>query len=52
VSDAELLFPRIGALPMTIRFGEADRTRPDALGPLDPHGPRHPAHAGARRDPR
>lgn len=52
VSDAELLFPRIGALPMSIRFGEADRTSPEAMGPVDPHGPRHPAYAGARREPR
>ena len=56
VSDAELLFPRIGALPMSIRYGEADRTDPVALGPLDPHGPARGAglRAGpsARRDSR
>lgn len=48
VSDAELLFPRIGALPMSIRFTEADRTDPAALGPLDPHGPR--LRSGSRAD--
>ena len=52
VSDAELLFPRIGALPMSIRFEEADRTDPVALGPLDPHGPRHRAYQLSSRDSR
>ncbi len=52
VSDAELLFPRIGALPLSIRHGEQDRTDPVALGPLDPHGPVHRAYAAARGDAR
>lgn len=52
VSDAELLFPRVGALPMSIRYGEADRTDPAALGPLDPHGPRHRAYQRSSRDSR
>ena len=52
VSDAELLFPRIGALPMSIRFEDADRTDPVALGPLDPHGPRHRAYQLSSRDSR
>ena len=52
VSDAELLFPRVGALPMSIRFEDADRTDPVALGPLDPHGPRHRAYQRSSRDSR
>jgi hypothetical protein len=52
VSDAELLFPRIGGLVSSIRFVEADRTDPVALGPLDPHGPRHRAYARSSRDSR
>jgi hypothetical protein len=52
VSDAELLFPRVGALPMSIQYGEADRTDPIALGPLDPHGPCHPAYQRSSRDSR
>ena len=52
VSDAELLFPRVGALPMSIRYGEADRTDPAARGPLDPHGPRHRAYQRSSRDAR
>jgi len=52
VSDAELLFPRIGALPMSIRLAEGDRTDPVARGPLDPHGPRHGAYRRGGRDVR
>ncbi len=52
VSDAELLFPRIGALPMSIRFEAGDRTDPVALGPLDPRGPRHRAYQRSSRDSR
>ncbi len=52
VSDAELLFPRIGGLVSSIGFVEADRTDPAALGPLDPHGPRHRAYARSSRDSR
>jgi len=52
VSDAELLFPRIGALPLSIRYGEADRTDPAARGPLAPRGPRHPAYLRSSRDTR
>ncbi len=52
VSDAELLFPRVGALPLSIRYGEGDRTDPEALGPLDPHGPCHLAYQRAHRDSR
>jgi hypothetical protein len=52
VSDAELLFPRVGALPMSIRFGEADRTDPRTLAPLDPNGPRHRAYLRSSRDSR
>lgn len=50
VSDAELLFPRVGALPMSIRSSEADRTGPRS--PLDPQGPRHRAYLGSSRDAR
>jgi hypothetical protein len=52
VSDAELLFPRVGALPLSIRHVEADRTNPEALGPLDPHGPCHRAYQRSSRDSR
>lgn len=52
VSDAELLFPRVGALPHSIPYGLGDRTDPAALGPLDPHGPRLPAYLRAGRDAR
>jgi hypothetical protein len=52
VSDAELLFPRIGGLVSSIQFGLDDRTT-DTLGPpLDPRGPRHKAYAHSRRDAR
>jgi hypothetical protein len=52
VSDAELLFPRIGGLVSSIGFEEDDRTDPAALGPLDAHGPRHRAYARSSRDSR
>ena len=61
VSDAELLFPRIGALVSSIPYGREDgredgpedgpddtplaRTADAERPPLDPHGPRHPAYA-------
>lgn len=51
VSDAEVLFPRVGALPSSIAFGADDRTDPAARAPLDPRGPRHRAYSrsGQRR---
>ena len=52
VSNAELLFPRIGGLVSSIGFTEEDLTDPAALGPLDPHGPRHRAYARSSRDSR
>jgi len=52
VSDAELLFPRVGGLMSSISFTEADRTDPVARGPLDPRGPRHRAYARSSRDTR
>lgn len=52
VSNAELLFPRIGGLVSSIGFTEKDLTDPAALGPLDPHGPRHRAYARSSRDSR
>jgi hypothetical protein len=52
VSDAELLFPRIGGLVSSIGFEPDDRTSPARLGPLDAHGPRHRAYARSSRDSR
>lgn len=52
VSDAELLFPRIGGLVSSIGFDESDRTDPVSLGPLDPNGPRHRAYVRSGRDSR
>ncbi len=52
VSDAELLFPRIGGLVSSIAFELADRSNPGDLGPLDPHGPRHRAYMRSSRDSR
>lgn len=49
VSEAEVLFPRVGALPSSIAFRAEDRTDGAARGPLDPRGPRHPAYARAGR---
>jgi hypothetical protein len=50
VSDAELLFPRIGGLMSSIAFEAPDRTDPTALAPLEPHGQRHRAYARAGRN--
>ncbi len=52
VSDAELLFPRIGGLVSSIGFVLSDRTDPTRLGPLDANGPRHRAYARSSRDSR
>ncbi len=52
VSDAELLFPRIGGLVSSIELELADRTDPAQLGPLDANGPRHRAYARSSRDSR
>jgi hypothetical protein len=52
VSDAELLFPRIGGLVSSIAFELSDRTDPVAAGPIDPDGPRHRAYARSSRDSR
>jgi len=52
VSDAELLFPRIGGLVSSIEFTLDDRTDPAQLGPLDANGPRHRAYARSSRDSR
>ncbi len=52
VSDAELLFPRIGGLVSSIGFEPDDRTSPVRLGPLDARGPRHRAYARSSRDSR
>jgi len=50
VSDAELLFPRVGGLVSSIAFGAEDRTDPTIQGPLDPQGKRHRAYARAGRN--
>jgi hypothetical protein len=50
VSDAELLFPRVGGLGSSIGYSPLDRTDPMLLDPLDPHGPRHRAYARSGRD--
>ena len=47
VSDAELLFPRVGGLPSSVALVEADRTDDVPRPPLDPNGPRHRAYARA-----
>lgn len=52
VSDAELLFPRIGGLVTSIRYSEADRTTGATRPPLDPHGPRDRAYQLSSRDSR
>lgn len=52
VSDAELLFPRIGGLPSSIAYDEADRSDRTPKPPLDPHGERHRAYARAARGAR
>lgn len=52
VSDAELLFARVGALPLSIPYGLADRTDPTHRAPLDPKGPRHRAYLRSSRDSR
>ncbi len=49
VSDAELLFPRVGGLVSSIGFELADRTDPTTRDPLEPHSPRHRAYARAGR---
>jgi hypothetical protein len=50
VSDAELLFPRIGGLVSSIRYQLEDRTTSTPRPALDPHGPRHRAYARSSRD--
>jgi hypothetical protein len=52
VSDAELLFPRIGGLVSSIGFEETDQSNSLTLGPLDPAGRRHRAYARSSRDSR
>jgi len=52
VSDAELLFPRVGGLVTSIDYELEDRTTGDVLPPLDPNGPRHRAYARSSRDAR
>jgi hypothetical protein len=52
VSDAELLFPRIGGLLSSIALEESDRTTPVSEGPLEARGARHRAYAHAERTTR
>ena len=52
VSDAELLFPRIGGLVSSIRYQLEDSTSTTPQPALDPHGPRHRAYARSSRDSR
>ena len=52
VSDAELLFPRIGGLVSSIQYGPEDLTTDLIKPPLDAHGPRHRAYSQSRRDAR
>jgi hypothetical protein len=47
VVEADLLYPRVGAHPDTIRFGRADLTPPGPARPLDLDGPLHPDVAEA-----
>lgn len=49
VSDAELLFPRVGGLVSSIAFELADRTDPTTRDPLEPHSPRRRGYARAGR---
>ncbi len=48
VCEADLLYPRIGAHPDTIRLTEADLWKSDGT-PLDLDGPIHPDYAGDKR---
>ncbi|MBJ19851.1 MAG: gluconate 2-dehydrogenase subunit 3 family protein [bacterium] len=50
VSDAELLFPRVGGLVSSIAFEIEDRTDPTRSDPLEPDGRRHRAYARAGRN--
>ena len=52
VSDAELLFPRIGGLVSSIGYELADRTTDRPGPPVDPHGPRDAAYVRSARDTR
>lgn len=52
VSDAELLFPRIGGLVSSIEYELDDRNVGTPRPPLNPHGPRHRAYARSSRDTR
>ena len=47
VSEAELLFPRIGGLPSSIPYEASEQSDAsvEPLPPLDPNGARHPAYS-------
>ncbi len=49
VSDAELLFPRVGGLVSSIAFEVRDRSEPTDREPLGPDGKRHRAYARTGR---
>jgi hypothetical protein len=48
VCEADLLYPRVGQAPETIRFTEADLWASDGT-PLRADGPVHPDYAGETR---
>jgi hypothetical protein len=48
VSDAELLFPRVGGLVSSIPFSADDKTTDPDRAPLDPNGPRERAYLPTR----
>ena len=52
VSDAELLFPRVGGLVSSVAYEVSDRTTGGESRPLDPTGPRHRAYERSSRDSR
>lgn len=52
VSDAELLFPRVGGLVSSIPHSIEDRTTDDRLPPLHPESPRERAYLRARGEAR
>jgi hypothetical protein len=46
VTEADLLYPRVGETPEAIAWTRADLTPPRPPTPLDPDGPLHPDFAG------
>jgi hypothetical protein len=52
VCEADLLYPRVGALPETIRLGRGDLTPPSDGTPIPLDAPLHPAFAAREGAPR